>query len=216
MSASTLPAAALALLLAVAPALAAPPAPAPAAAPAAGAGGSQGGMSEAFKGFGSNGKDPIQIEADRLDVLDKDSRAVFTGNVSVLQKDTVLKTQRLHVFYEGQAKAGLAQGDAAANSNSIRRFEAEGRVMITQKDQTVTGEKGWFDMPSQKAQITGQVVLTQGTNVAKGNRLDIDLKTGQYTLGGTGRIQIILESQKGAAGPAGLPGQPAPATPAAR
>ncbi|NLH80464.1 MAG: lipopolysaccharide transport periplasmic protein LptA [Phyllobacteriaceae bacterium] len=152
-----------------------------------------GGMSDAFKGFGSNGKEPIQIEADSLEVLDKDRNAVFTGNVHVLQKDTVLKTQRLRVFYAGNGAADLAQ---AGGSQSIRRFEAEGKVLISQKDQTVTGEKGWFDMTTQTAQITGNVVLTQGKNVARGDRLSIDLKSGQYKLDGAGRVQLILESQQ--------------------
>lgn len=153
-----------------------------------------GGMSEAFKGFGANGKDPIQIEADSLEVQDKDRNAVFTGNVHVVQKDTVLRTQRLRVFYEGNGAADLAQG--GGNPQAIRRFEAEGKVLITQKDQTVTGDKGWFDMTTQTAQITGGVVLTQGKNVARGDRLSIDLKSGQYKLDGAGRVQLILESQK--------------------
>jgi len=156
---------------------------------------SSGGMSDAFKGFGANGKDPIQIEADSLEVLDKDRNAVFTGNVHVLQKDTVLKTQRLRVFYEGNGASDLAKGDAAG-AQAIRRFEAEGKVLISQKDQTVTGDRGWFDMHTQTAQITGGVVLTQGKNVARGERLSIDLKSGQYKLDGTGRVQLILESQK--------------------
>jgi lipopolysaccharide export system protein LptA len=133
----------------------------------------EGAMSEAFKGFGSNGKDPIQIEADSLEVLDKDRNAVFTGNVQVRQKDSVLKTQRLKVFYEGKAADGLAQSSTGSNQQ-IRRFEAEGRVLITQKDQTVTGDRGWFDMPSNSAQVTGSVVLTQGKNVARGDKLSVD------------------------------------------
>lgn len=163
----------------------------------------EGGMSEAFKGFGSNGKDPIQIEADSLEVLDKDRNAVFTGNVNVRQKDTVMRTQRLKVFYEGKAAEGLAQ--AATNQNQqIRRFEAEGKVLITQKDQTVTGDRGWFDMRGQTAQITGSVVLTQGKNVARGDRLQIDLKSGQYKLdNSSGRVQLILEPQKADGKPAG-------------
>lgn len=163
----------------------------------------EGGMSEAFKGFGSNGKDPIQIEADSLEVLDKDRNAVFTGNVNVRQKDTVMRTQRLKVFYEGKAAEGLAQA-ATDQNQQIRRFEAEGKVLITQKDQTVTGDRGWFDMRGQTAQITGSVVLTQGKNVARGDRLQIDLKSGQYKLdNSSGRVQLILEPQKADGKPAG-------------
>ena len=157
---------------------------------------SDGAMSEAFKGFGSNARDPIQIEADSLEVLDKDRNAVFNGNVSVRQRDTVLKTLRLKVYYEGKATEGLAQAGSGAGQQ-IRRFEAEGRVLISQKDQTVTGERGWFDMRAQTAQITGSVVLTQGRNVARGDRLTIDLKSGQYKLDNSGgRVQLILEPQK--------------------
>jgi len=165
-----------------------------AAVPAFAAG--EGAMSEAFKGFGSNGRDPIQIEADSLEVLDRDRNAVFTGNVNVRQKDTVLKTQRLKVFYEGKAADGLAQATGGSNQQ-IRRFEAEGRVLISQKDQTVTGDRGWFDMRAQTAQISGSVVLTQGKSVARGDRLSIDLKSGQYKLDNSGgRVQLILEPQK--------------------
>jgi lipopolysaccharide export system protein LptA len=169
------------------------------AAPAGAAGdppatGGSSGMSEAFKGFGSNGRDPIQIEADQLDVQDKDRTAVFSGNVNVRQKDTVMKTQRLRVFYEGKAADGIAQASTQGNQQ-IRRFEAEGRVLIVQKDQTVTGEKGWFDMKSQTAQISGNVVLTQDKSVARGDRLSIDLRTGQYRLDGS-RVQLILEPKK--------------------
>ena len=175
--------------------------PASQALPARAAG--EGGMSDAFKGFGSNGKDPIQIEADSLEVLDKDRNAVFTGNVNVRQKDTVLKTQRLKVFYEGKAAEGLSQA-AGGSNQQIRRFEAEGRVLINQKDQTVTGDHGWFDMRSQTAQISGSVVLTQGKNVARGDRLSVDLRSGQYRLenSGPGRVQLILEPQKADGSPA--------------
>lgn len=170
------------------------------------------GMSDAFKGFGSNGKDPIQIDADSLEVLDKDQNAIFTGNVHVLQKDTVMRTLRLKVFYEGKAAAALggatpaakpASGPAAgtgaaaggADQQQIKRLEAEGKVLINQKDQTVVGDRAWFDMRSQTAQVLGHVVLTQGTNVGRGERLSIDLKTGQYKLDG-GRVQLILDSKQ--------------------
>lgn len=160
----------------------------PAAAPA----GAQG-MSEAFKNFGSNTKDPIQIEADSLEVRDRDAYALFSGNVQVRQKDTVLKTARLKVFYDGKVGQGTV-----GSGQQIRRFEAEGKVLIAQGDQSVSGDSGWFDMKSDQALLSGGVVLSQGRNVARGERLAIDLKTGQYKLDAAkGRVQIILEPQSG-------------------
>ena len=35
----------------------------------------------ALGGLGGDSKEPIKIDADKLDVLDKENRAVFTGNV---------------------------------------------------------------------------------------------------------------------------------------
>lgn len=172
-------------------------------APGAAVAAEQTGASDVFKGFGSNSKDPIRIDADSLEVLDKDQNAVFSGNVHVLQKDTTMKTQRLRVFYEGKATAGLtkpaapAAGNGASDPSSqqIRRLEAEGKVLITQKDQTVVGDRGWFDIRSNTAEITGNVVMTQCKNVARGERLSIDLKSGQYRLHGTSRVQVILDTE---------------------
>jgi lipopolysaccharide export system protein LptA len=156
----------------------------------------QSSMSDAFKGFGSNTRDPIQIEADSLEVRDKDAFALFSGNVQVRQKDTTLKTARLRVYYEGKATEG-----SVAAGQKIRRFEAEGRIVIAQGEQSVSGESGWFDMRSDQALLSGGVVLTQGKNIARGEKLTIDLKTGQYRLdaagGGKGRVQIILEPSSG-------------------
>ncbi|MEJ1157269.1 LptA/OstA family protein [Prosthecomicrobium sp. N25] len=156
----------------------------------------QASMSDAFKGFGSNTRDPIQIEADSLEVRDREAFALFSGNVQVRQKDTVLRTARLRVFYEGKAAEG-----SPTTSQRIRRFEAEGRVSISQGDQSVAGDSGWFDMRADQALLTGGVVLTQGKNVAKGEKLTIDLKSGQYRLDsgapGKGRVQIVIEPTQG-------------------
>lgn len=151
------------------------------------------GLGDAFKGFGSNSKDPIQIEADSLEVRDPANMAVFSGNVVVRQKDTVLRTQLLRVYYEPK-QAGAAA--APTQSQQIRRYEAEGKVLISQNDQTVSGETGWFDMPTSKAQINTNVVITQGKNVGTGGRIDVDLKTGQYVLS-RGRPTLVFEPTEG-------------------
>lgn len=162
-------------------------------------------MSDAFKGFGSNRKDPIQIEADSLEFRDKESVAVFIGNVQVRQSTTIMKTARLKVYYDAKPGQADGQGGGLPSNQQFRRFEAEGRVLISQGDQSVSGEQGWFDMRAEEAMLSGGVVLTQGRNVARGERLTIDLKTGQYKLdapkGGSGRVQLILEPNSGKTAP---------------
>ena len=50
-------------------------------------------------------------------------------------------------------------------SSSIKRLEARGNVVVTQKDQIVTGDTGMFDTKANLMTMTGGVVLTQCKNV---------------------------------------------------
>lgn len=146
-----------------------------------------------FKGFGNN-KEPIQIEADNMGVASADQVVTITGNVHVQQKDATLTTQTLKVFYDQSQKPAPANADSP--TGQLRRFEASGGLKITEPDQSVTGDSGWFDIPSQKAEVTGNVILTQNKNVARGSKLLINLATGEYKLlggGNNGRVILLLD-----------------------
>lgn len=139
-------------------------------------------------GFGSNSKEPIQIDADRLEVFSKEQRAVYTGNVVAVQGDTTIKSATMIVFYDRQqdrAAAGGAQAQQAAASGGqgeggtqLRRVEAKGGVTVISKDQVATGNDGVFDRASNKIVLTGNVALSQGDNVTKGEKLIYDTETG--------------------------------------
>src|SRR4051794_38436938 len=60
----------------------------------------------ALQGFQQNRGQPVQIEASRLEVRDKDKMATFSGNVKVVQGDTTMRCKTLVVFYEQQSKDG--------------------------------------------------------------------------------------------------------------
>src|SRR4029077_8114412 len=55
-------------------------------------------------------------------------------------------------------------------SSSIKRLEARGSVVVTQKDQVVTGETAIFDTRANLITMVGGVVLTQCQNVLRGAR----------------------------------------------
>ena len=80
-------------------------------APAAAAAGNTG-VPNALQGFSQNKDQPIQIEAQQLDVRDKDKVAIFTGNVVVTQGDTIMKCKTLHVFYDQDESEGRAPARA--------------------------------------------------------------------------------------------------------
>jgi lipopolysaccharide export system protein LptA len=141
------------------------------------------GPPNALQGFSQNHDQPVHIEAATLEVRDKDKMATFSGDVRVTQGDTNLRCKTLKVFYEQDANGDQSKSLQAATpgpggQQRIKRLEAHGGVVVTQKDQTATGETGVFDMKSNTVTLIGTVVMTQGQNVLRGDRLVVNLTSG--------------------------------------
>jgi lipopolysaccharide export system protein LptA len=190
------------------------------------------GVPNAMQGFSQNRDQPIQIEAATLEMRDKKKEATFSGNVKVIQGDTTMTSKTLVVFYDSNsapaaapaanAKAGAkatpapsAPMQAAApgpgGASSIKRLEARGNVVVTQKDQVVTGETAVFDTKTNLVTMLGGVVLTQNKNVLRGDRLMVDMTTGVSRVeSDSGRVQGLFQSsgQNGSILPGAAPGSP--------
>jgi len=149
----------------------------------AGIAGAQG-LGEAFQGFSADSDDPIQIEADRLEVRDADKVAIYAGNVRVRQGETVLKTAQLRVIYTGEAAGGVP-------GSRVSRIEASNRVVVQSGNQTATGDAAVLEMAKDRITLTGDVVLTQGDNIIRGQKLVVDLKSRKARMEGD-RVQTIL------------------------
>lgn len=158
----------------------------------------------ALQGFQQNRGQPVQIEASRLEVRDKDKMATFTGNVKVVQGDTTMRCKTLVVFYEQQNKDGQ-QAQAAAQtmpaakpgpggSSQISKLEASGGVTVVQKEQTATGDRALFDMKSNTVTLLGNVLVSQGPNVMRGEKLVVDLTTGVSRVdAGKGPVRMLIQ-----------------------
>lgn len=145
----------------------------------------------ALQGFAQNRDEPVRINADKLEVRDKDKVAVFSGNVVVQQGDTTLRTKDLLVYYDGDAAKPGAEG-APLESGQIRKLEATGGVVVHTKDQTASGETGIFEMKTNTVTMDGApVVLTQGPNVIRGRKLVVNLVTGISSFQG-GRVESLI------------------------
>jgi lipopolysaccharide export system protein LptA len=165
-------------------------------------------LTNSFGGLSKSSKDPIDIESDVLVVHDSQKYATFKGNVKAVQGTTTLRARALDVHYTGggdklltgqdqnqdkkegggeqaaveakPADAKDGKGASADSGTQITQIEAKGDVIITsENDQTTSSEWAIYDVPSQQVTVGGNVVLTQGKNVLKGDRLVIDLKTGE-------------------------------------
>src|SRR5579864_2580533 len=189
------------------------------------------GVPNAMQGFLQNRDQPIQIEAASLEMRDKKKEATFSGNVKVVQGDTTMTSKVLVVFYEssdqnqnaapappasakGAAKSAPIQSatPGPGGSSSIKRLEAKGNVVVTQKDQVVTGETAVFDTKTNLVTMLGGVVLTQCKNVIKRDRLIVDMTTGVSRVeSDSGKVQGLLVNQQGCNSQ--TPGAPTPTAP---
>ena len=153
------------------------------------------GPPNALQGFSQNRNQPVQIDAATLEVRDKDKIATFLGNVRMIQGDTTMRCNTMKVFYDQDATPGAmpAAKPGPGGSQQIKRLEAIGNVVVTQKDQKASGDNGVFDMKTNTVTLLGGVVVTQGQNILRGERLVVDLTTGVSRVeSGHNRVQGLF------------------------
>jgi len=176
------------------------------------------GPPNALQGFSQNRDEPVHIDAATLEVRDKDKIATFSGNVHVRQGDTDMRCKSLLVFYEqDDDKSAPPKGKpmqqatpGPGGNQKIKKLEARGGVIVTQKEQTATGDLGIFDMATNTVTLTGNVVMTQGQNVLRGEKLIVDLVNGVSRVesgkNGHGRVQGLFLPSSGGGMPDMAPG----------
>jgi lipopolysaccharide export system protein LptA len=161
------------------------------------------GPPNALQGFSQNRDEPVKIRAASLEVREKDKMATFTGDVHVLQGDTELRCKTLVVFYEEETTPQPSQQANAARpvkaaepgpsgDRQIRRIEAKGNVVVVQKDQNAAGDAATFNMRENTVTLVGNVVVTRGADVLRGQRLVVDLTSGVSRMD-QGRVEGLFQ-----------------------
>jgi lipopolysaccharide export system protein LptA len=151
-----------------------------------------------------NRNQPIEINADRLEVQQEKQIAVFSGNVDATQGDFKMKADQLRVFYREQQQASpppqrptaTRSGQAPARTQplpprpaqpqsesglggSIQRIEANGSVFLSSPSETASGDRGVYDVDKQTFRLDGQkVVLTRGKSVLNCGSVLTNMETG--------------------------------------
>ncbi|MEM9061317.1 MAG: LptA/OstA family protein [Pseudomonadota bacterium] len=136
-----------------------------------------------FGGFKHDRKAPIEITSNALEVRQTESIAVFSGDVVAGQGTLRLTTDVLEVLYD-------ENNESDAETGAIRNMLAKGNVFISNGAETAQGNRAEYDVDTGKINMTGAVVLTQGSNVIAGETLTIDLNTGQGRV--EGRVKSIF------------------------
>lgn len=123
-----------------------------------------------------NTDQPVDVHSDRIELSDKENRAVFVGKVHAVQGDMTMDAARMTVAYR--------KGQGAGADPEIQRIDASGGVTVVDPSERAKGSFGIYDLDRRLITLIGNVALTRGTNTVNGARLVIDLNTGRSTVDG--------------------------------
>lgn len=124
-----------------------------------------------FAGLRTDTSQPVQVDADQLSVSQTDGSATFSGNVVVTQGNMRLQAAKVTIRYSADRKA-------------IESLIAEGGVTLAAGTDAATAETAEYLPDSGDLTLSGKVVLTQGQAAISGEKLVLSLKSGLGTMTG--------------------------------
>lgn len=140
---------------------------------------------------GRQSDDPIEITSDRMEAFNDKKLVVFSGHATVVQGKSVLKSDKLFLYYKNEAnkkdKAGTIETDKAGD---LERIEAKGNVSLTQGERVATGEEAVYFRETNKVILTGNAVLNEGKNLIKGDRVIVYLNENRGIVESSSQKQV--------------------------
>jgi lipopolysaccharide export system protein LptA len=139
--------------------------------------GQQSKRNDPFGNFGGNSKDPIRIDADKLEVFDRENKAVYTGDVIAVRGTTTTRSTQMTIFYDNkrnQQGSGQAAGTVrsasggAPQEGALKRIEFKGPVSVVNGTQTATANAMVYDAIAKTVTLRGNAVVADGPNVQRG------------------------------------------------
>jgi lipopolysaccharide export system protein LptA len=127
---------------------------------------------QGIAGFDSSA--PVNYEADRIELQDKQKQVILSGNVDIRQGDLAMRAGRTVVAY--------TQGQSV----QIQRIDAAGGVRVTRGNESAQGDVAVYDFNRRVITMVGNVALQRGSDNLRGGRLVIDLATGLSSVDGGG------------------------------
>lgn len=127
---------------------------------------------QTIAGFNSN--QPVNFDADRMELQDRQNRVVLSGDVRIQQGDLRLTAQRTTLAYDDTGTLRL------------NRLDATGGVTVTRGNERASGNAAVYDFNRRVIVLTGNVALRRGSDSLDGGRLVIDLNSGLSSVDGSG------------------------------
>ncbi|ABC64526.1 LptA/OstA family protein [Erythrobacter litoralis] len=122
---------------------------------------------------GHNANAPVNFDAGRLEVQDRQNRVVLSGAVTVTQAGLTVRSNRMVVNYSD------------AGTLDIGRITATGGVTVTRGNERAQGDVAIYDLNRRIITMAGNVRLNRGGDNLSGGRLVIDLNSGVSSVDGS-------------------------------
>lgn len=121
---------------------------------------------------GHNSRAPVDFDAGRLEVRDRENRVLLSGAVTVSQAGLTVRSDRMVVNYSD------------ASGLDVNRITATGGVVVTRGSDRASGGTAIYDLNSRLITMVGNVRLSRGSDNLSGGRLVINLDTGVASIDG--------------------------------
>lgn len=136
----------------------------------------------------SEKKEKIHISSESLVVNDAEKYAEFIGGVRAVQGQTVIVSDRLKIYYEGNPRkpSGAGAGSAGATGDSIKRIVATGNVKITFEETLAESREAVYTTADRMLVLSGPDAKVTKTNsgTISGSRISINRESGQIKFEG--------------------------------
>jgi lipopolysaccharide export system protein LptA len=119
---------------------------------------------------------PIDFDATRIELQDGSNKAILTGDVVIRQGKLTLKSDTVTIAYTRKGEA----------NPEVQRLDARGNVVLLSPSEKATGTTGIYDVNGRLITLIGNVTLDRGGSQLKGQRLVINLASGQTSFDGKG------------------------------
>jgi len=144
---------------------------------------------------GTDADEPIHIISDQLLIDNAAGEADFIGNVLATQKESVIKSDRLKIFYK---KDTIQDGNAAAGEKSIKKIIATGNVSIHLDNKLAETEEAVYTADTKILILSGENSrITSDNNLISGERIIMYRNDGRIIVESgqnKGRVEAVISS----------------------
>ncbi len=137
-----------------------------------------------FGGVAHDSTQPVEAVSDRLSIDQSNGQAVFEGNVIIVQGDMRIAADRVEVLYS-----------ETETPRTVEKVIATGGVLITRGEDAAEGDWALYEISNSLLTMEGDVVVTQAGTTIAGDRMVMDMVSGNSTVDGRVRTVLIPDQQ---------------------